>query len=170
MIALPASPVIETARLTLRPPAPQDWPSYRAYRMTQRSTLRMGEGEAWTHFAAFFGHWALRGFGRFAVTLRATGQAIGHVGPFRPEGHPESEITWTLWSPAVEGQGLALEAATAARDHAFGVLGWDTAVSYIDPANSRSIRLAERLGAVLDGKAQPPQPGMLVYRHLWRAA
>ncbi|HVZ17322.1 MAG TPA: GNAT family N-acetyltransferase, partial [Terriglobales bacterium] len=38
------------------------------------------------------------------------------------------------------------EAATAALDYAFGSLHWPRAISLIDPMNSRSIRLAERLG------------------------
>jgi RimJ/RimL family protein N-acetyltransferase len=59
------------------------------------------------------------------------------------------------------------EAAACARDHAFGVLGWKTAVSYIAPANTRSIRLAERLGAVRDPQAPrfPGEAEVLVYRH-----
>lgn len=159
--------VLETPRLTLRPPRSDDWPAYRSYRLTPRSTLpMMPEAEAWTHFAAFFGHWALRGFGRFVITLRDTGQPVGHAGPFHPAGNPEPEITWTLWSPAHEGLGLAFEAAAAARDHAFATLGWPTAVSYIDTGNRRSIALAERLGARRDARAQTPGPGTLVYRHV----
>ena len=53
----------------------------------------------------------------------------------------------------------------AARAHAYGALGWTTAVSYIDPQNARSIRVAERMGAKLDPDAVPMDPGDLVYRH-----
>ena len=56
-------------------------------------------------------------------------------------------------------------AAEAARTHVFETLGWDTAVSYIDPQNARSIALAERLGAVRDDSAARPHPDDLVYRH-----
>jgi RimJ/RimL family protein N-acetyltransferase len=38
-------------------------------------------------------------------------------------------------------------------------------VSYIDPGNARSIRLAERLGARLDRSAAKSDPEDLVYRH-----
>ena len=148
--------MITTARLTLRLPLATDWPAYRAYRLSDRSSTgsAMVEGEAWTNFAAFFGHWQLRGFGRFVATLQ--GRPIGHFGPFFPEGHPERELTWTLWDPTVEGQGYAHEAALAVRDHSFGVLGWTSAVSYIDPANTRSQALAARLGAVHDASAPNP--------------
>ncbi len=41
---------------------------------------------------------------------------------------------------------FAFEAATAALTYAFGSLRWPRVVSLIAPDNSRSIRLAERLG------------------------
>jgi RimJ/RimL family protein N-acetyltransferase len=159
--------MIDTARLVLRAPVAADWPAYRAYRLSSRSTSAMPEGAAWTHFAAFFGHWALHGFGRFIATLKDTGRPVGHFGPFFPAGHPERELTWTLWDPALEGQGLAQEAAAAARDHAFGALGWTSAVSYIDPSNARSQALAARLGAVRDrGAPNPYGDDTQVWRHL----
>lgn len=157
--------MIETARLTLRRPEPGDWLAYRAYRLSARSTGPMDEPAAWTHFAAFFGHWALRGFGRFVAVLRATGAPVGHFGPFHPEGQAERELTWTLWDPALEGRGYAFEAAAAVRDHAFGTLGWETAVSYITTGNTRSERLAARLGAVIDPDAPRHFPDLTVWRH-----
>jgi RimJ/RimL family protein N-acetyltransferase len=159
--------MIETPRLILRAPQPGDWPAYRAYRFSPRSTVA-GEDEAlvWTLFAALFGHWTLRGFGRFIAVLRATGQAIGHFGPLQTAAHPEPELTWTLWDPAAEGQGLAFEAAAAVRDHVFGALGWSTAVSVIDAGNLRSQRLAVRLGAVRDAASPSPLgPDTQVWRH-----
>ncbi len=159
--------VLSTARLTLRPPEAGDWPAYRAYRMTPRSTVAAEDGGViWTLFAAFFGHWALRGFGRFIAVRHDTGTAIGHFGPFFPEGHPERELTWTLWDAANEGQGFAAEAAAACRDHVFGMLGWSTAVSYIAVENTRSQALANRLGAVRDkGALSPHGSNLQVWRH-----
>jgi RimJ/RimL family protein N-acetyltransferase len=53
------------------------------------------------------------------------------------------------------------------RDWAFTVRGLKTLVSYIAPPNVRSIRLAERLGAVPDIKAarQEGDADDLVFRH-----
>lgn len=161
------TPVLTTERLILRAPHAEDWPAYLAFRRSPRSALggNLATGEIWSQFAAFFGHWALRGFGRFIITDRASGDAIGHVGPFFPEGWQEPELTWTLWNDAREGRGIAFEAARAARDHAFRDLGWKTAVSYIDLANTRSQALARRLGAVHErtdpGHAKPFQ----IWRH-----
>lgn len=160
------TPVIETARLRLRGVVPGDWPAYRAYRMSPRSTLTgAGETLIWTSFAAFAGHWALRGFGRFIVEQRDTGLPIGHVGPYFPDSHPEPELTWTLWAAEHEGQGFAREAAAAARDFAFVFLRWESAVSYIEVANNRSRHLVQRLGARQDPAAHAPYPATEVWRH-----
>jgi RimJ/RimL family protein N-acetyltransferase len=157
---------LESARLILRRPEASDWTAYRAYRLSTRSTAPMREADAWTHFAAFFGHWTLRGYGRFIATLKTDGCPIGHFGPFMPEGHPEPELTWTLWDPALEGRGFAAEAVEATRAHAFHDLGWTTAVSYVDPANLRSQALAARLGAVRDLSAPNPYgDATQVWRH-----
>lgn len=168
-VALSGTPVIETARLALRAPEPCDWEGYAGFLTGPRSLHAGGPldlNDAWRAFGVFVGHWVLRGYGSFILTLRSTGRAIGLAGPWFPQGRPEREVGWVLWSREHEGQGLAFEAAAATRDHAFRDLGWATAVSYIHPANARSIALAERLGAHLDPAAVPPkEDGTLVYRH-----
>ena len=67
-----------------------------------------------------------------------------------------------LCAPRIEaeagGLGLAREAAFAV-----GSLGWLTVVSYIDPASTRSVRLAERPGTRLEPE---PADGLRVYRHV----
>ena len=98
------------------------------------------------------------GTGKFFLTLKGSDQAIGMAGPWFPEGCPGQEVGWPLFSDAASGKGLATEAARAELAHAFGRLGRKTAVSSVDPANIRSIRLAERLGARLDPSATPPDP------------
>ena len=53
----------------------------------------------------------------------------------------------------------------ALRDWAFGAGGLNTLVSYIDPANVRSIAVVERLGGVPDPDAAKQDPEDLVFRH-----
>jgi RimJ/RimL family protein N-acetyltransferase len=101
--------------------------------------------DAWRQMALLAGHWQLRGFGMWAVEDRTTGAFIGRVGLHYPEGWPDREVAWAI-GRKYWGQGLAFEAARAALAHAFDTLHWPRAVSLIDPANHRSIRLAERLG------------------------
>ena len=161
------APRLCTERLVLRPPAPRDWPAYRDFALAggmRHISPGITEGRAWRDFAAELGHWQMRGFGLWAVTRRGEDRAIGMIGPFFPVDWPEPEIGWMIFGEA-EGRGYAFEAARATRADAYARLGWTTAVSYIAPANARSIRLAERLGAVRDDAAPRPSPEALVYRH-----
>ncbi|SMY06223.1 GNAT family N-acetyltransferase [Flavimaricola marinus] len=162
--------MLHTQRLVLRRPAPGDWEQVGAFMMSERSVGIGGPltlGQAWRSFASELGHWEILGCGMWAVTQRGDDTAIGLVGPWCPADWPETEIGWLLFSPDLEGTGIVTEAARAAITHAWDVLGWDTIVSYIAPSNTRSIRLAEKLGAVLDPDAPQPKPDQpcLVYRH-----
>ena len=161
---------LETPRLVLRRPTGADWPQARAFFMSERAAGVGGPyalGQAWRAYAAFVGHWELLGYGMWAVTRRGEDTAVAMVGPWCPADWPETEVGWMVWEPEAEGTGLATEAARAAIDHAWRVLGWDTVVSYVAPGNDRSSRLALKLGAVLDEDAPQPVPhkASLVYRH-----
>ncbi|MBO6604323.1 MAG: GNAT family N-acetyltransferase [Roseicyclus sp.] len=166
------TPVLETERLILRVPQASDFPVLAPFVMSDRARYIGGGadkaiGHAWRVLAILTGHWPLRGFGTFVLEDKATGLPIGSAGPWYPEGWPEKELGWTIWAPEAEGKGYAYEAMLTLRAHAYADLGWTTAVSYIDPQNSRSIALAERLGCRLDETAarpHPDEPG-LVYRH-----
>jgi ribosomal-protein-alanine N-acetyltransferase len=161
-------PSLRTERLVLRAPRPEDFEAYAAFRGSERARLLGGPFsriESFHHLGAIVGHWQLRGFGRWIVADAATDEALGVVGLFYPEGWPEPEIAWTVFA-AAEGRGIAFEAATAARDYAFRILGWTTAISLIAPSNARSIALAERLGARPDGSYDHAEYGTLtIYRH-----
>ena len=160
-------PVIITERLILRRPKAQDLDSYLTFITSERAQYVGRENsrfEGWKCFAAEAGHWALNGFGPWAVTVKGSDTSVGQIGVWHPAGFPERELGWLVWSEA-EGKGIAFEAAEAARDYDFRVNGTKSLVSYIDPANTRSIALAERLGAVLDKDAQALDPADLVYRH-----
>lgn len=166
---------LNTPRLTLRRPTPADWPAFRAFMLSERSAVfgsHGHEGRAFRSFAAELGHWDIFGYGMFAVTRRGEDGILALVGPWTPPDFPEPEVGWMVLDAGVEGTGVAREAAGAALRHAFGPLGWATAVSYIAEGNERSVRLAGRLGARLDPEAAVPMPPpgapakpVLVYRH-----
>ena len=161
------APTLHTDRLTLRLAEPEDWPTYREYSTGPRSKTAGGPfpaTSAWHRFAGFWGHWAIC-FGRFTIVEQATGAPVGHVGPYMPEGHPEPELTWTLWTDDAEGRGIAFKAATAARDWCYGTLDWTTLTSHIDPANTRSAALAERLGAHRETSFDHDGLTIDLYRH-----
>ena len=170
MPGLANTPVLQTERLTLRAPLPKDAETFIAFYATERAQFvggPMDRQEAWKFFCIEIGHWAMRGFGLFTVTKTGDDRPLGIVGHWYPEGWPETEVGWVLFDPATEGQGIALEAARACINHAWTTLGWTDIVSYIAQENTRSVALAERLGAVLDENAAQPKPDKpcFVYRH-----
>lgn len=166
-VTLSGAPVLETARLILRPPGPEDWPPYRDLLMSPRAAGIGGpfsEHRAFRDFGLELGHWLHFGAGPWVLCRKETGESLGLVGPWHPVGWPEKEIGWCVW-PEAEGRGYAFEAAEAARAYAYTELGWPTAVSYVGAENARSRALAERLGAVIDRAAPELDPGTLTYRH-----
>lgn len=100
--------------------------------------------------AMILGHWQLRGYGMWAVEERQSGEMIGRIGCWQPEGWPGFEIGWTL-RRAYWGHGFATEGARAAMDYAFGELQQSHVISLIRPENAASRRVAQRLGEKLQG-------------------
>lgn len=161
-------PTLETARLTLRAPRLDDFEPYATFCGSERAKGVGGpypRGRSFERLAALIGHWHLRGFGRWMVTDRATGEPLGVVGPMHPAEWPEAEIAWSVFEGA-EGRGIAQEAAEAARRYVYGVLGWTTVISCTMADNHRSIALARRMGAERDGSFKHPGFGeLLIWRH-----
>jgi RimJ/RimL family protein N-acetyltransferase len=148
---------LETARLRPRPFRDDDLDAY-AELCSDPEVMRyvgdrrvLSREDAWRQMAMLAGHWQLRGFGMWAVEERDTGCFVGRVGLHYPEGWPGREIAWAL-GRRFWGRGYATEAARAALAEAFGRLGWPRIISLIDPANIRSIRLAQRIGERLEGE------------------
>jgi len=166
-VRLTGIPEFETARLRLRAPSEADFEAECAFYASNRAHAVGGpypRADVWRRLASVIGHWVFRGYGFWAVDEKASGAYCGRVGLWNPEGWPEPEIGWTLMAHA-EGRGIAHEAALAARGHAYGALGWKTAISLIAPGNARSLALAARLGAVREADYRHPTHGILA---LWR--
>ncbi len=161
-------PILTTDRLVLRAPCADDFPAFADLYADGEHGRFIGAPEqpelAWRRLAALIGHWQLRGFGMWAIENRESERFVGICGPYCPEGWPEREIGWTLTRDAT-GRGYATEAALVARDFAYRHLGWRTAISLIDPNNTPSRRLAERLGAVPEKEICFLDRAALVYRH-----
>ncbi len=160
-------PTLETNRLILLGPTAEAYPNFKATFASYRSRFMGGPlntYESWMLFAAEIGHWQVRGFGMWMIHDKVSDETYGMAGGWQPAGWPEAEIAWIIW-PGAAGKGYALEATNATRDYFYKTLGWETAVSYIDPKNLDSIRLAERLGATKDHKAATVDGNDAVYRH-----
>lgn len=159
----------ETERLRLRGWRPSDFEAFAAYYANDETARFVGgqmtREKAWRSFAAVVGHWSLKGFGFWAVEEKASGVFVGAVGLWQPEGWPELELGYWLTS-AAQGRGYATEAAVRSRRFAFEELGAATLVSYIDPANEPSIRVAKRLGADFEATIELLDRGPhCVFRH-----
>ena len=160
-------PVIETERLVLRGPAPEDYPNFKHTFSSYRSRFMGGPlnpYESWMLYAAEIGHWQIRGYGMWMIHDKTTDVTYGMAGGWQPAGWPEREIAWIIW-PDRGGRGFALEATDRVRRHYYEDAGWETAVSYIDPKNLDSIRLAERLGCRKEPEAPSIDGSDAVYRH-----
>jgi len=147
-----AAPILTTDRLILRGWRESDFAALTAM-MADPDVARYltvdgrppDNVQTWRSMAVFVGHWALRGYGLFAVEERATGAFVGRVGPWRPEGWPGFEIGWGL-ARAYWGRGYATEAARAAGDWAFAAFGLENVISLIHVDNVASQAVARRLG------------------------
>ncbi len=163
-----AIPTLETERLIMRAPCEADFEAEAEFFASDASKFVGGPkrpDETWRAVAMLLGHWAMRGYGFWGVEEKDTGTYVGHVGLWNPHGWPEPEIGWTLMNHAT-GKGYATEAALAARAHAYDVLGWETAISLIDPDNLGSKAVAKRLGAQFEYMFEHPAFGaMQVWRH-----
>lgn len=154
-------PNLMTERLLLRPPEAADFEGWARLMADPESARFIGgvqpRASAWRGFLTMVGSWQIQGFGMFSVIERSSGQWIGRIGPWQPEGWPGSEVGWGLLG-AHQGHGYAREAAIASIDWAFDRLGWREVIHCIDPANLPSQRLAERLGALNRGPGRLPPP------------
>lgn len=164
-----ALPVIETERLILRAPKLSDFPACADIACAERARFiggPMNREDAWSEFAKMAAGWLLHGHGGFTIESRETGEVFGFVVLGLEPGDQEVELGFAL-TEAGEGKGVAFEAASAVRTWAAHALGLTGLVSYIDPANARSIALATRLGAERDPSAEDAleEEGTYVFRH-----
>jgi RimJ/RimL family protein N-acetyltransferase len=125
----------------------------------------LGTWASWHACSAMLGHWLLRGYGQWVAEERATGITLGRIGLFNPDGWPGVEVGWAL-AAEHQGKGYATEGGAAALGYAFDVVGAERVVSLIHPDNVASIRVAEKLGAVVDGSfTVVPGKDALVYAY-----
>lgn len=159
-----ASLLIETERLLLRLPRPEDVDAY-ARAFADPETMRyMGDGSTATRDQAERGirfwldRWDVNGIGLFSVVLRETETVVGRVGflvwdtadwstsSFAEAGErAEVELGW-LVAREHWGHGYATEAALALRDWGIAERDLTRLISLIRPGNDRSVRVAEKIG------------------------
>jgi RimJ/RimL family protein N-acetyltransferase len=146
------TPFIETDRLIMREiNMEQDFEHF-VDLMSDAETVQyiggktMDRAETWRSTSMLIGHMKVRGYGFMSVIEKSTGQWVGRVGPWFPEGWPEPEIGWTIhrghWR-----KGYAKEAGAACVDYVFNELGWNRVIHVIAEKNVASIKTAEAIGS-----------------------
>ena len=160
-------PTIDTQDLILRGYRETDFYAFAAFAASDRSRFVGGpqsRHDSWRSFMASIGHWALRGYGMWIVEHRDSAKVAGRVGVILNDGWHEPELGWHIYD-GFEGRGYAYQACLAARTHAARHQGFNPLMSYIDAANDRSIRLAERLGCVFERDVEVAGKPCQLWRH-----
>ncbi len=143
-------PVIETERLQLVPFREEHFDEYAAMLADPESTRFIASGEplgrmnAWRSMAMLMGHWALRGYGMWALERKSDGYFLGRAGLMRPEGWPDVELGWML-ARQHRHHGYATEASRAALDFAWQRLRLGRVISLIREGNDASLGVVNRL-------------------------
>lgn len=166
---LTKAPTLETDNLILRGPETGDAEAVIAFLMDEMRASGFGgassRSDAWRWFMLSVGHWHWHGYGYFTIVEKVTGKPAGISGIWNPDGWPEPEVGWVVFD-GFEGKGIAYEAACRVRQWAYEDLGFTTLTSNIVPGNTRSVRLAERMGAVYERTYDNPNMGEdMLYRH-----
>jgi RimJ/RimL family protein N-acetyltransferase len=172
--------LIETERLVLRMPQQEDVDDLLGF-VGDDEVMRWIGGEAGgreaaiEHVERWIARWDANGVGPFAVVYE--GHVIGRAGLLvwdrrswetstyeRAGEHAVTELGWAL-ARAHWGQGLATEASRAVREWAYAERGVERLISLIDPKNTRSIRVADKLGAVADELVATVYGPLLTWLH-----
>ena len=142
-------PVLETARLVLRPLHPEDLAEHHARlgadaAVTWHHCARSPE-ESQTVLGHRVEHWRRHGFGLWAVRDRESGEFLGEAGLQHLEDTGEVELGYYL-ARAAWGRGVATEAGEAALRHGFEALGLERILAVVRPENEGSKRVLAKLG------------------------
>ncbi|RZI98543.1 MAG: N-acetyltransferase [Brevundimonas sp.] len=144
-----------TDRLTLTPMQESDFPDLKVL-WSDPDFVRpifptpMNGEEVWTRLLRDIGHWQVRGHGNWSVRLTDGGAYVGSVGvlDYQREMEPRLDAPELGWAVATrfQGQGMAHEAVSAALAWCDEALDAQRTQCIINPANTPSLKLADRLG------------------------
>ncbi len=149
-------PILQTPRLILRAHRLDDFDDLAAMWADPDVTRHIGgkpsaPAESWSRLHRYRGHWALLGYGFWAIEARESGRFVGDIGLadfHRGLEHPFTgapEAGWALASWA-HGRGYASEALGAVLAWGDAHFGSPRVWCIIAPDNAASIRVAEKAG------------------------
>lgn len=169
--------MIETERLILRPHSIADFEALCAMNADPVTRKFVGGGvpipreECWHRLMRYAGHWAFFGYGMFAIIEKDSGRFVGETGLadfHRGLGEafdPFPEAGWML-SSTVFGKGYATEAVTAAHRWFEANRPEARTVCIIDPGNTASVKVAEKLGYRPFGETRYKDAPVTMYERL----
>lgn len=140
---------LETERLLFRKWDNSDFPNFSKFYQDENAAKYVGgvksPEESWRLMATYLGHYELNGFSYLALETKESKTLVGTVGLWKSSPWPEPELGYWILLES-QGKGFAFEAGVAVRKYAREI-DLPSLVSYIDPANEPSKKLAMRLGA-----------------------
>ncbi|WP_342361094.1 GNAT family N-acetyltransferase [Terrarubrum flagellatum] len=143
-------PILRTERLTIRAIHASDHGDLLALAHDAKAMRFMHEGpppssgDVWTRMTMALGQWALRGYGMMVAEDRDG--FVGRLGFFHPQNAPDPLLVYAIASRAW-GRGYATEGVKAVVDWMIATHRPDRIIGNIDPQNTASVRVAEKLGA-----------------------
>jgi ribosomal-protein-alanine N-acetyltransferase len=156
-VVLADFPVLETERLVLRQVTADDTTALFRLMGDPRVTRFLGRApfasldEATQRVQMFEKEFQAQAGLAWGITQRADGQFMGICRYTHFDtSHYRAELGYLLM-PEWWGQGVMAEAVSAALDFGFNRIGLHSVEADIDPANSQSRRLLEKLGFVQEG-------------------
>ena len=175
-VPLPPTPVLETARLILRPLEERDIPAVQRI-FPQWEVVRFLNAEipwpypddgAATNMAQCLEKRAKGLQFYWAITLKGgDGELVGRIDLW-PDDGVRNDMRGFWLDPDLHGQGLMTEAADAVTRYAFEVLDWPYLLLTNAVQNTASRRVKEKQGAELIGQEPWPSVSGPGERDVWR--
>jgi [ribosomal protein S5]-alanine N-acetyltransferase len=150
-------PLLVTARLRLRLPAPQDAAFVHRLLNDPDWLLNIGDRGVYSEADALryieerlLASHRAHGFGLWVMEPRGGGPALGLAGLLKRDELPDADLGYAL-APEARQQGYALEAAACALRFAWQAKGLQRVIAIVQPFNHPSRRVLEKLGMQLEG-------------------
>lgn len=149
---------LETTRLLLREFTLADWSAVQAYcgdpvvvHFMTFGPNTVAETQAWLQWCVEQSQAVPRSIYSLAIVLQSDGQLIGNCTLALNPAEPREAAFSYLLNRAYWGQGYATEAMRALFDFGFNEFGLHRVADAVDPANTASIRVLEKLGLRREG-------------------